>query len=132
MRSCNPWRRWAVIRAMADLWDIYTIASIESSPSLQDFIEQVLSGQHGSFSAEEIVEFLRKMETAIHSNIDLMAETNPSAASFAEENKKETSNEIARLIDSVQSKHGREDRPGQGRVQKPGKARRRGHRLGRQ
>ncbi len=89
---------------MANLWNTYIEVSFLISPSLQEFIDQVLAGKHGCFSKAEIVEFLHKMEAAIHSNIELMAEANPSVASLVEGNRKEISDEITRLIEMVKSR----------------------------
>lgn len=91
---------------MDDLWNIYNKVSLERSPTLEEFVDEVIAVRHGTFSNDEIIAFLHRMEEAIISNIEAMVEGNPDAAAVADESRMSASKDIARLVEKVKKEKG--------------------------
>ena len=78
--------------------DVYWDAMMEEPVELPEFMERVGSGRYGSFSADEIAEFLRECERDILGNIETKAGAMPNLDEFVEERITETRRMIADLM----------------------------------
>lgn len=85
------------------LQDLYWQQMMEGYVSLEDFLDRLAAGEFGSFPGDEVIRFLREIESDIMANIGLKAEENPSAADAQQDVAEETHERIAALI----AKYGR-------------------------
>lgn len=98
------------------LEDIYEEVMLEEPwVDLGSFLDRVAGGEFGSFTADEIREFLRAVEDMMVENIYLKASEHPVLDEMKEERIEETREMIARYIDKYAKPGGDGQKVGNGR-----------------
>ncbi len=83
---------------MDRLWELYEHWCMEELISLREFMLRVKAGVFGSFTRDQIVTFLREIETNILENIEVKSTEDPSLSAMKEDRIDETTRMIEDLI----------------------------------
>ena len=83
---------------MDRLWELYEHWCMEELISLREFMLRVKTGVFGSFTRDQIVTFLREIETNILENIEVKSTEDPSLSAMKEDRIDETTRMIEDLI----------------------------------
>jgi hypothetical protein len=80
------------------LWGLYEHWCMEEVISLREFVTRLKAGEFGVFHRDEVVDFLREIESNMLENIELKATEEPMLEDMKEQYMAETSQEIEDLI----------------------------------
>jgi hypothetical protein len=83
---------------MDRLWELYEHYCMEELVSLREFIVRLKTGEFGTFSRDDVVDFLRDIEANMLENIELKAMEDPGLEALKEDRLADTSQEIDELI----------------------------------
>ncbi len=83
---------------MNRLWELYEHWCMEELISLREFILRLKGGEFGPFARDDVVVFLREIESNMLENIELKAMEDPYLSTLKEERIAETAQMIEELI----------------------------------
>lgn len=83
---------------MDRLWELYEHWCMEEVISLREFVTRLKAGEFGVFRRDDVVDFLREIESNMLENIELKATEEPMLEDMKEQYMAETSQEIDDLI----------------------------------
>lgn len=81
-------------KIMQTYWDLF----LEEQIGLEQFCRRLAGGEFGSYTKDQITDFLRQVEVNILQNIDTMLEANPHLAPLRDERIEETRQMIDDLV----------------------------------
>ncbi len=87
------------------LWAAYERVCMDEMRPIEEFVERLRSGEFGPFDPDEVVAFLREIQSRVLQNIELKAAEHPSYAERAET----VAEEQRRLFESLIARFASED-----------------------
>lgn len=81
------------------LWDIYEQVCMVELQGLDEFIRRLKSGEFGEFPTDEVVSFLREIESNMLQNIQVKTMEHQAYAEMADEVSEETQKMFDELIE---------------------------------
>jgi hypothetical protein len=83
------------------LWEIYEQLCLVEMVPLTEFVGRLKEGEFGEFATDDVVEFLREIESNMLQNIQAKTMEHQSYAEMADQVSEDTQKMIEELIDDV-------------------------------
>jgi hypothetical protein len=83
------------------LWEIYEQLCLVEMTPLAEFVSRLKDGEFGEFATEDVVAFLREIESNMLQNIQAKTMEHQSYAEMADQVSEDTQKMIEELIDQV-------------------------------
>ncbi len=83
------------------LWEIYEQLCLVEMVPLAEFVRRLTDGEFGEFETEDVVEFLREIESNMLQNIQAKTMEHHAYAEMADQVSEDTQKMIEELIDEV-------------------------------